>query len=118
MYYSYKSTPSGIIIRIHGEINKLDAPGIRKTIFDFQDFQEIVLDLSGVTLVDSAFIGLLFELKSKHPSLCRKIRLVNPNEFVSDTLILTDLYRAFDIVNAKNGLLTASLQNSKTGKGD
>jgi anti-anti-sigma factor len=108
MYYSYKSTPSGITIRIHGEINKLDAPGIRKTIFDFQDFQEIALDLSGVSLVDSAFIGLLFELKSEHPGLCRKIRLLNPNDFVSDTMVLTNLDRSFDIVQSGSALFPLS----------
>ena len=82
------------IIKPESELNLLE---IEKEIRGSSAVSEILLDLSGLDYINSAFIGLLLRIKNSDPSLFGKIRLVNPNEVVSQMLNITQLDQVLEI---------------------
>ena len=88
---------------VHGTVkiikpeSEFNLPEIEREIRDSPAVSEILLDLSGLDYINSAFIGLLLRIKNSDPSLFGKIKLVNPNEVVSEMLRITQLDQVLEI---------------------
>lgn len=88
---------------VHGTVkiikpeSELNLPDIEKEILGCAPVAEMLLDLSGLDYINSAFIGLLLKIKNSHPSIFEKIKLVNPNEVVSEMLRITQLDQVLEI---------------------
>jgi len=63
------------------------------------DSKNILLNLNGVTYMDSAGIGELVACYKRAAEAGAKLKLLNPSGRVSDLLSLTKLQQVFDIYN-------------------
>jgi anti-anti-sigma factor len=77
--------------------SELDLLEIEEEILGAVSASEILLDLSGLDYINSAFIALLLRIKNGKRLLNRKLVLVNPNEIVNEILSMTQLDRVFEI---------------------
>jgi len=84
-------------IRIVKPGSEIGLAEIEKEILESLSASEILLDLSDMDYINSAFIGLLLRIKNERPTAYRKIKLVNPNEIVGEILSMTQVDRIFEI---------------------
>ena len=98
MYLTYHSMQDGIIIKIHGEMSRLDMPVVKRAISDFRGLSRIRIDLSELSFLESSFAGALFELQGNDPEFARRIELIHPNETVAETLRIMKLDDMFPVV--------------------
>ncbi|HEU5181875.1 MAG TPA: STAS domain-containing protein [Candidatus Polarisedimenticolia bacterium] len=69
------------------------------------DVKSILLNLNGVTYMDSAGIGELVACYKRAAETGAKLKLLNPSGRVSDLLSLTKLQQVFDIYNEEKEAL-------------
>jgi anti-sigma B factor antagonist len=71
------------------------------------DAKAILLNLNGVTYMDSAGIGELVACYKRAAETGAKLKLLNPSGRVSDLLSLTKLQQVFDIYNDEKDALVS-----------
>ena len=71
------------------------------------DTKSILLNLNGVTYMDSAGIGELVACYKRAAETGAKLKLLNPSGRVSDLLSLTKLQQVFDIYNDEKDALVS-----------
>ncbi|MCI0656489.1 MAG: STAS domain-containing protein [Acidobacteria bacterium] len=71
------------------------------------DNKSILLNLNGVTYMDSAGIGELVACYKRAAEAGAKLKLLNPSGRVSDLLSLTKLQQVFDIYNDEKDALVS-----------
>jgi anti-sigma B factor antagonist len=71
------------------------------------DNKSILLNLNGVTYMDSAGIGELVACYKRAAEGGAKLKLLNPSGRVSDLLSLTKLQQVFDIYNEEKDALVS-----------
>jgi anti-sigma B factor antagonist len=71
------------------------------------DNKSILLNLNGVTYMDSAGIGELVACYKRAAEAGAKLKLLNPSGRVSDLLSLTKLQQVFDIYNEEKDALVS-----------
>ena len=71
------------------------------------DTKSILLNLNGVTYMDSAGIGELVACYKRSAETGAKLKLLNPSGRVSDLLTLTKLQQVFDIFNDEKDALVS-----------
>jgi len=71
------------------------------------DNKSILLNLNGVTYMDSAGIGELVACYKRAAEAGAKLKLLNPSGRVSDLLSLTKLQQVFDIYNEEKEALVS-----------
>ena len=71
------------------------------------DAKNILLNLNGVTYMDSAGIGELVACYKRSAEAGAKLKLLNPSGRVSDLLSLTKLQQVFDIYNDEKDALVS-----------
>ena len=69
------------------------------------DVKSILLNLNGVTYMDSAGIGELVACYKRAAEIGARLKLLNPSGRVSDLLSLTKLQQVFDIYNEEKEAL-------------
>ncbi len=69
------------------------------------DVKSILLNLNGVSYMDSAGIGELVACYKRAAETGAKLKLLNPSGRVSDLLSLTKLQQVFDIYNEEKEAL-------------
>jgi len=71
------------------------------------DAKKILLNLNGVTYMDSAGIGELVACYKRSAEAGARLKLLNPSGRVSDLLSLTKLQQVFDIFNDEKDALVS-----------
>jgi anti-anti-sigma regulatory factor len=89
---------------ISDNVNRLDIDELRKNIIEANSIKTIHLDLSKVDFVDWSFINLMIEIKIKFPDIYRKIKIINPNDFVIDVLKMMFVDMINDVFHLKRRL--------------
>ena len=84
-------------ITIKGNIKRSDIKKLRKSLEGFEEYSEVLLDLSEIDLVDSSFINFLLHIRKKYPETCQRILLLNPRDFVRSALSMFKLDQYFNV---------------------
>jgi len=71
------------------------------------DVKKVLLNLNGVTYMDSAGIGELVACYKRAAEAGARLKLLNPSGRVSDLLSLTKLQQVFDIFNDEKDALVS-----------
>jgi anti-anti-sigma factor len=87
------------VVRIEGEIEFATAPRLRGTLLDLaQDgASPVILDLAGVTFVDSAGISLLIQAKKRLDTIASELVLRAPQAGVRRVLEISGVTELFRI---------------------
>ena len=105
--------------RHHGKVTVVDLSGkitigegdikLRQAVNSLLDEgrKNIVLNLGGVSYMDSAGIGELVACYKRAAEAGAKLKLLNPSGRVSDLLSLTKLQQVFDIYNEEKEALVS-----------
>jgi anti-sigma B factor antagonist len=88
-----------IILELSGEIDLRTSPGLRASCLELLDekIARIVLDLTGVSYIDSSGVGTIVELKRKAMRNKSKVILVGLQPRVRSLFEITRLDKFFDI---------------------
>ncbi|MBU0616852.1 MAG: STAS domain-containing protein [Planctomycetes bacterium] len=94
--------PEVTILYLCGEVDLRTAPQLRGTFLDLVDEKpaRIILDLSGVSYVDSSGVGTIVELKRRAMRHKSKVVLVGLQERVRSVFEITRLNKFFDITHS------------------
>lgn len=84
------------VIKITGDIIMQEIKKFEKVTEDLGGVNEIHVDLSEVSYANSSFLNLLINIKNKYPK--KKIKIVNPNDFLLELLSITDFKSFFEII--------------------
>ena len=84
-------------LRIVGELDVATAPRLGDALTDTASQSDLVLDLSGVTFLDSSGLGQLVGSYATAVSHGSEIKLLNLNKKVYDLMQITKLYTVFAI---------------------
>lgn len=89
------------IIEIEGEVDMLSAPDVRDTLVPlFQDsMRGVVVDLSGVTYMDSSGIATMIEGLQWSTREDKRFIVSGLSEQVMDVFVLTNLKDVFEFAN-------------------
>lgn len=99
MKLSYEDHDRITVVKVSGELTADQADSFRRACQDRFDSgtRDVVLDLSYLTLIDSAGLELMLWLLDEVSDRRGHIRLVKPDEAVRKILEITRLDRRFDI---------------------
>ncbi len=94
--------PNVTLVYLSGEIDLRTSPQLRATLLEIVDEKpaRVVLDLSGVSYMDSSGIGTMVELKRRAAQRDSKVVLVGLQERVRSVFEITRLDKFFDIVDS------------------
>jgi anti-sigma B factor antagonist len=90
---------SGAVISVNGDVDLYSSPRLREAVQDSirHKFSPVVVDLAGVTYIDSSGVATLVEGLQLSKEYGGKFRLVGLNERVSEVFQLARLYQVFEI---------------------
>jgi anti-sigma B factor antagonist len=101
MDFGISTTISGewVVVAVSGEVDMATGPALRDNLLSVlaDGTPRIVLDLSGVTFMDSSGLGALLGSQRRARLLDGEIRLGAPSDRVLEILRLTNLDRVFDV---------------------
>ncbi|RJP64706.1 MAG: anti-sigma factor antagonist [Candidatus Abyssobacteria bacterium SURF_17] len=99
MEVSAKRSGNGAVIKVSGDVDLYSSPRLREAILDSvkKRLTPIVVNLAGVTYIDSSGIATLVEGLQLSREYGGKLRLVSLNDRVSEVLHLARLQRVFEI---------------------
>ena len=89
------------VITLVGEVDLHSSPKLRQTLLELLEQNAtvpIVIDLAGVTYMDSSGVGTLVELKRKSERRKGRVTLVGPQPRVRSVFEITQLDKFFSIV--------------------
>jgi anti-anti-sigma factor len=92
-----RAEPGGELITLRGEIDMRCSPTLRAALVEVVDRkpQWVIMDLSGVTYIDSSGVGTLVEFKRKLERTKGRIVLAGMQERVRSVFEITKLDRFF-----------------------
>ena len=101
---------AGIVVRLAGELDLYNAHEIRDTLLACcaESPQRLVIDLSGVTFIDSTALGVLIEARTRLPNR-RGFLLASPGLETRRALEISGLDRHFAVHDSVDAALSASL---------
>lgn len=87
------------VMRIHGDIDVYTAALVREKLDDqlYEGHSDLVVDLTGVTFLDSTGLGVLVGRLKRARTLGGSLRLVGPTERVRKVFAITGLDKVFEI---------------------
>jgi anti-sigma B factor antagonist len=87
------------VVTVSGEVDMATGPALRDDVAGVltAGSKRIVLDLSGVTFMDSSGLGALISIHRRARLLEAEVRLGAPSERVAEILRLTSLHRVFKV---------------------
>jgi anti-anti-sigma factor len=95
-----REAPHKVTVVLRGEIDLSTVQAVRSVLQVLDPRQRlVVLDLSGVTFIDSMGIGLLVETRRRFEPEFRELLLRAPSEQVRQVLEITGLLQVFPIVD-------------------
>ena len=96
------SVGGGPVVSVRGEVDLRTAPDLRAQLLDAagQVVGPLLIDLSGVTYMDSSGVGTLVLLKRELDKAHRKLVLISPAPRVRGIFEIAHLDRFFRIVNS------------------
>ena len=86
-------------INILGEIKLFEIEKLEKEFQDIEGFAEIRINLSKVKYADSSLLNLIIRIKRKYPD--KKIKIFNPNNYVSELLNVSGIEHIIEIIYSK-----------------
>ncbi|MBG0775095.1 MAG: STAS domain-containing protein [Desulfovibrionaceae bacterium] len=98
-----------LTVTISGEVTLDNTLEIKKRfdeVLERDRYASIILDLSGVTFIDSSGIGALVVFNTKVKTQGKLLFLFMPSDPVRKTLSLVQLVSFFDILDSEDDLLT------------
>lgn len=90
-----KENDDFLLVSISGAFNSTTSPKIKAKLLQKAEQKNVLLDLSGVTMLSSAGVGVLFELIDTSSHSGKKLILVNPSERVKQVIHLTGFNEIF-----------------------
>ncbi len=98
-----------IIVRVVGEMNINSAPNFHTRVLE--EFasapQHVVIDLGGLTFMDSTGIGTLLEIMRRLTRAGGKLSLVRLTDFISNVFDVTKMNQVFSIYATEEEALAA-----------
>jgi anti-sigma B factor antagonist len=95
-----REDPFRVTVVLRGEIDLSTVQAVRSVLEVLDPKQRmVVLDLAGVTFIDSMGIGLLVEIRRRFGPELRELVLRAPSEQVRQVLEITGLLQVFPIVD-------------------
>lgn len=93
-----KDTASAVLISVEGEIDMSSSPELRNILVPYfeKNLAGIVVDLSGVTYMDSSGIATMIEGLQWSTNNEKKFILAGLTDKVMDVFVLTNLNNVFD----------------------
>ncbi len=90
---------SGVVIHVRGDVDLYSSPKLRESVQDSikKRLSPIVVDLAGVTYIDSSGVATLVEGLQLSKEYDGKFRLIGLNERVSEVFQLARLYQVFEV---------------------
>jgi len=99
--------PTGVVLTLRGELDAYDAPELRSVFADSTDVHVVVLDLSGVSFLDSTVLGTIVGLQRRVREADGELRVVLPESEARRVFALTGLDRALDVRPTRESALAA-----------
>lgn len=95
----YTEKENAVLVRVEGEVDMFTSPNLRDVLIPFfkKNVKGIVVDLAGVTFMDSSGIATLVEGLQWSKKQNRVFVLAGLNDTVFNALSLTKLDNVFDI---------------------
>ena len=92
---------------LEGEVNINTSPELRKTcdILMKNGEKKVLIDLSGVTYIDSSGLATLIEMFQRLKKIGGKLRLSSMNEKVKNVFEITKLYKLFEVFDTREAAL-------------
>ncbi|MCS6983767.1 MAG: STAS domain-containing protein [Leptospiraceae bacterium] len=87
-----------VYITLQGAFNSTTAQAIKQEILPHASQKNILLELSQVTILSSAGVGVLFEVVDVSSHEGKKLIIINPSERVRQVINLTGFNEIFSIV--------------------
>ena len=99
-----------IVVRLTGELDLYNAHSVRETLLECcaESPERLVVDLSGVTFIDSTALGVLIEARTRLPNR-RGFLLAAPGLETRRALEISGLDRHFAVHESLDDALSASL---------
>lgn len=99
-----------VIVRLAGEIDLYNADIVRKTLVESAERgpERLVIDLAGVSFIDSTALGVLIEARTRLPNR-RAFLLAAPALETTRALEISGLDRHFEIHDTVDAALEAKL---------
>ncbi|HZQ87527.1 MAG TPA: STAS domain-containing protein [Acidimicrobiales bacterium] len=93
---------SAVVLAVSGEIDVHTTPQLREALLGeiSNDSPTVVLDLAGVTFIDSTGLSVLITALKRARSLGGDVRLRAPSHQVFKVLELTRLHQVFEVEDA------------------
>jgi anti-sigma B factor antagonist len=94
------STDGECVLSVAGELDVATSPALRDAftkLLDGDDLDDVVLDASGLSFVDSSGLAVLLLGAREWPAHGRRLVLRDPSPMLSRLLDLAGVRRAFDV---------------------
>ena len=99
-----------ITIALTGVANLRSTSDLKRLLQEASDnprFRQVVLDMSGVEMLDSAVLGILLAHHQKLQRRGGELVLLSPSEEMSDLLAMTDLEQLIPVYTTREDLPSA-----------
>jgi anti-anti-sigma factor len=108
-------TDDVVVVRCFGRIVRGEAVGtLRSAVVSERDTRIVVLDLSDVEAIDAGGLTALVSLHHWTRGRGIQLKLVNPSQFVMETLQRTGLDQVFDISSLHDALVVLGGQSEES----
>ena len=94
-----KSFGSVIVLCLRGRIVRDELATIRTAVNSQRGATTVVLDLTGVSVIDASGLGAMLELREQSRSRGLDFKLRNPSKFVGWVLEVTRLNSVFEVMS-------------------
>jgi anti-sigma B factor antagonist len=84
-----------VVVAAEGELDFVSAPELRAALEAVSDGKRVVLDLSGLSFMDSSGLGVLVSLRQRQPEL--SVRVAGASPRVAQLFTLTRLDAVFPL---------------------
>jgi anti-anti-sigma factor len=106
------SLPGGALaVTLRGELDAHDAPELRRTIADALEArpagERVVLDLTGVSFLDSTILGMLVGVVRRGRDAGGEVRVVLPETAARRIFEITGVDSALDVYPSRRSALSA-----------
>ena len=108
MEINQRATPGAVIVGLSGEMDMSTSPDARRVFLALADRKtpKILVDLSGVSWMDSSGLATLIECFQNTRKYGGKLRLFGLNDSIRDVFVLARLDTIFDIRKSEQDALS------------
>jgi anti-anti-sigma factor len=99
--------PRGTVVSVSGELDVASSQVLERQLMELQDVDLVVIDLRGLTFIDSTGLGVLVRAHQRAVEIGNRVALVRGNGQVNRLLTLTGLDEQLLIGDSAEQLLAA-----------